>query len=497
MAPPATLSPRQAAVEAERAEQQEQEAARELELQRSRKQLSREHRHRSKRREQLLRQQQIADTWSAINTARIKSVEVEQTHRVVQEKRSVRRLHHQVLSILLQAWQSYVAVRRRVQRSKLSQLVPSSMLAIEKEIARRRMQQLNEQYIPGTRQSPIRALESPESDAGSASDEEPGEKDVEASPAHKRKKLGAASKADAMMRSGESIESIIDGAQGPEKGLLGSAVQVMRRTAGMQTLIRGFFAWQQWCRSVADDPLTQKANRKLAGMFRFYLASARGVELTMSVGAGQQPTSQPAGPRRKLKARPEELSLVLHDDADDDEEEGGDTLPELNSARRVDRLAPGLSRGEQSAPPRLAPQSSTLSAYKLPELELPSMPRLDSATVSDPSTPVRLSAASVRFAVHAHPPGGHAARGRGGRGRATQFCMRRGACTGLLGVASARQSEEGRRGDWARQHGRRHARRRSSRGGPSVDAALRRHTPHGRGLAALRAARERGWGGNA
>ena len=386
MAPPATLSPRQAAVEAERAEQQEQEAARELELQRSRKQLSREHRHRSKRREQLLRQQQIADTWSAINTARIKSVEVEQTHRVVQEKRSVRRLHHQVLSVLLQAWQSYVAVRRRVQRSKLSQLVPSSMLAIEKEIARRRMQQLNEQYIPGTRQSPIRALESPESDAGSASDEEPGEKDVEASPAHKRKKLGAASKADAMMRSGESIESIIDGAQGPEKGLLGSAVQVMRRTAGMQTLIRGFFAWQQWCRSVADDPLTQKANRKLAGMFRFYLASARGVELTMSVGAGQQPTSQPAGPRRKLKARPEELSLVLHDDADDDEEEGGDTLPELNSARRVDRLAPGLSRGEQSAPPRLAPQSSTLSAYKLPELELPSMPRLDSATVSDPST---------------------------------------------------------------------------------------------------------------
>ena len=384
MAPPPTLSPRQAAVEAERAEQLEQEAARELELRRSRTQLSREHRHRSKRREQLLRQQQIADTWSAINTARIKSVEVEQTHRVVQEKRSVRRLHHQVLSILLQAWQSYVAVRRRVQRSNLSQLVPSSMLAIEKEIARRRMQQLNEQYIPGTRQSPVRALEPPESDAGS--DEEPGEKDVEAPP-HKRKKLGAASKADAMMRSGESIESIIDGAQGPEKGLLGSAVQVMRRTAGMQTLIRGFFAWQQWCRSVADDPLTQKANRKLAGMFRFYLASARGVELTMSVGAGQQPTSQPAGPRRKLKARPEELSLVLHDDADDGEEDGGDTLPELKSARRVDRLAPGLHRGEQSAPPRLAPQSSTLSAYKLPELELPSMPRLDSSTVSDPPTP--------------------------------------------------------------------------------------------------------------
>ena len=357
----------------ERARQWEQQETK-LEAQRQKELAAAKLRHERQAAEQVLRQEQIKKTWEKINTARIKSVEVEQKRRVVQEKKSVSRLHHQVLSIMLESWRVYTAVRRRLERQNVSSMIPSSMLAIEKQIARRRLEQETDEML--------------RTELAEIAGEEPPPSDESSSPP----KTLTAAETKQKKRAAKTIDS---GQFSPrDVGLINSAMQVFQGN-GRQMLTRSFLVWQKWCQCLKSDVTASRSESKLLCLFRFYLAAARGVEFTSASasmtshvaqfttgktddgsGSGRASrdnnlarthiesveSSQPAvspGSRGNLASSQPPLMLVLEDDEDDEEEEEdedvGDKLPELGSARGdVASLARNTPRGEQSAPPRLA-----------------------------------------------------------------------------------------------------------------------------------------------
>ena len=329
------------------------DAAREAAMIRDRERLRQEHNHRRKRREQLLRQTQIKQTWDEINSARIRSVEVEQKQRVVQERRSVHRLNHQILSIVLESWRVYAAVRRRLERSNVAGMIPTSMLAIEKHIVWRKSQ-LNDTGEP----SGLRSARAPSAeDVASAS-----------------RSAGSYSPRDV--------------------GVINSTMRVLKGK-GRQAFLRGFLVWKQWCASLKTDRTAARSQSKLACLFRFYLAAARGVEFTsasasFAAAAGQYPANgdQPASPVTGAPSSSEtNLMLVLEDAAEDSsgEVENGDCLPHLGAGRGTGHVVDTLVGG-QSASPRSgrgseqtqgastssarSPAERKLASYQLPSLEL-------------------------------------------------------------------------------------------------------------------------------
>ena len=367
----------QLAAERQKAEDEERdraEAAREAEMIRSRERLRQEHGHRQKRREQILRHEQIKKNWEEIDSARIKSVELEQKRRVVQEKRSVRRLHHQILSILLESWRVHTVVRRRLERANVASMIPSSMLAIEKQIAWRKSQ------------------------------EQDGELTAQVH--------GRAAPSEQVITATRGSDLGTQEYSPRDVGLIHSAMHVFQGN-GRQALTRGFLVWKLWCACLKTDATATRSQSKLLCLFRFYLAAARGVEFTsasasftsaaaqFSADASSEPepsppavSAEPQGP--SLGSTQPPLLLVLEDTEEDegeDEGEGegegedteGDHLPELGSARG-NAHARQTPRGEQTAPPRLAngaqpmhngnaspPSGQSLAEWKLASYQLPSL----------------------------------------------------------------------------------------------------------------------------
>lgn len=328
-------------------------ASREAAMIRNRERLRLEHQHRRKRREQVLRQQQINRTWDEINDARIKSAESDQKHHVIQEKRSVRRLNHQILSILLESWRVYTEVRRRLERSNVAAMIPSSMLSIEKQIGWRKSQLQNNSET-SARCSVERTT---------ARSEQTCSADCRHSPR--------------------------------DAGLLNPAMHVFHGK-DRQAFTRGFLVWKQWCTCLNTDGIAAKSQSKLSGLFRFYLAVARGfdfasVSSSISAAGAQfaagidQPVSSGTG---AVTSCEQTTMPVLDETAEDGDGDAksGDTIPDLPRLGLLRGHGVELRVGEQSASPRLArcsekPQGTSppsaripverkLAAYQLPSLAL-------------------------------------------------------------------------------------------------------------------------------
>ena len=353
-------------------------AAREAAMIRNRERLRQEHGHRRKRREQVLRQQQIKQTWDEINDARIKSVESAHKHHVVQEKRSVRRLNHQILSILLESWRVYTEVRRRLERSNVAAMIPSSMVAIEKQIEWRKSQ-LKHNSEPSARCSV----------------------DGKTAPSEKPCSADSHSPRDA--------------------GLLNSAMHVFQGK-DRQAFTRGFLVWKQWCMCLNTDGIAAKSQSKLPGLFRFYLAAARGfdfasVSSSVTTADAQftaemdQPVSSGTGALTLCEEKP---MPVLEETAEDGggDDETGDTIPNLPRLGLLQGHGLELLIEEQSASPRLGRYSektqgtSPLSARtpverKLATYQLPSLALVRTSVRAQPYLPCSRSkipaAASCRY----------------------------------------------------------------------------------------------------